>query len=193
MSHKFNVEHLDKLNDPKRLEILDLQTVCSHFGLQQDMTLVKIGTGTALFAEGFLNLLPEARCYALDIVPEMLEWIRNNRETYKAGRLIPMIMEESRTPLEDNIADFLFMISLHHELDEPVELLKECRRILKPGGNILIADWRKDSPDGPPVYHRIEPSLAISHLEASGFEDIAMFDGSKHLFCIRAMNSFSTK
>ena len=62
----------------------------------------------------------------------MIEWIRNNRET---GRLIPQVMDESRTPLQDDIADFLFMISLHHELDEPVELLKECRRILKPGGN----------------------------------------------------------
>ncbi len=188
MSHKFNVEHLSMLNDPKRLEILDLKKVCNHFGLQQDMTLVEIGTGTGLFAEAFLNLLPEARCYALDIVPEMLEWIKNNREIYREGRLIPLLMEESKTPLEDNIADFLFMISLHHELDEPVELLKDCRRILKPGGKILIADWRKDAPDGPPVHHRIEPSLAISHLEATGFEDIAMFAGSELLFCIGARN-----
>ena len=189
MSHKFNVEHLDKLNDPKRLEILDLKTVCSHFELQQDMTLVEIGTGTALFAEGLLNLLPQARCYALDIVPEMLEWIKNNRETFKSGRLIPQLMEESKTSLQDNTADFLFMISLHHELDEPVGLLKECRRILKPVGKILIADWRKDSPDGPPVHHRIEPELAVSHLEEAGFDDIAMFDGSKLLFCIEARNS----
>ena len=188
MSHKFNVEHLDKLNDPNRLEILDLQTVCSHFGLQRDMTLVEIGTGTGLFAEAFLNLLPEARCYALDIVPDMLEWIRSNRETYKTGRLIPQIMEESRTSLQDNIANFLFMISLHHELEEPVELLTDCRRILKPGGKIMIADWRKDAPDGPPVLHRIEPELAISHLEEAGFEDISMFDGSTFLFCIGAVS-----
>ncbi len=188
MSHKFNVEHLSMLNDPKRLEILDLQMVCSHFLLQKDMTLVEIGTGTGLFAEAFLNLLPEARCYALDIVPEMLEWLTNNRETYKSRRLIPQLMEESKTSLQDNIADFLFMISLHHELEEPVELLKDCRRVLKPGGKILIADWRKDATDGPPVHHRIEPEFAVSHLELAGFEDISMFDGSKLLFCIGAMN-----
>lgn len=189
MGHKFDIRHMERLNDPKRLELLELSTICCHFELQKDITLVEIGTGTAIFAEAFLNLLSEARCYALDIVPEMLEWIRNNRETYKSGRLIPQIMEESKTPLENNIADFLFMISLHHELDEPVELLKDARRILKSGGQILIADWRKDAVDGPPVHHRIESSLAVSHLEAAGFDDIATFDASTLLFCIGARRS----
>ena len=185
MSHKFNIEHLDRLNDPKRLELLDLAAICRRFGLQKDMTLVEIGTGTGLFAEAMLKLLPEARCYALDISPEMIEWIRKNRET---GRLIPEVMEESRTPLQDETADFLFMISLHHELAEPVELLKECRRILKPGGKVLIADWTKESLDGPPVEHRTDASTVISHLEMAGFKDIAEFEGLESLFCISATN-----
>ncbi|MEK7396550.1 MAG: class I SAM-dependent methyltransferase [Candidatus Poribacteria bacterium] len=186
--HKFDIRHIDILNDPKRLEILDLNTVCSHFHLQKDMTLIDIGTGTGLFAEAFLKLLPEACCYALDIRHEAIDWIRNSRETYKTGRLIPLLMDEAKTSLEDNIADFLFMITLHHELEEPVELMKECRRILKPDGKLLIADWTKDATDGPPRQHRIEPSMAISHLETAGFKDIAMFDASKSLFCIGATN-----
>ena len=53
--HKFDISHMDVLNDPKRLEILDLNTVYRHFNLRKDMTLVDIGTGTGLFAEAFLN------------------------------------------------------------------------------------------------------------------------------------------
>ncbi len=149
------------------------------------MTLVEIGTGTGLFAEAMLKLLPEARCYALDISVEMIEWIRRNRETV---RLIPQVMEESRTQLQDDTADFLFMISLHHELNEPVELLRECRRILKPGGKILVADWKKESIDGPPVEHRTDATTATTHLEKAGFRDIAEFEGSESLFCIGAEN-----
>jgi len=184
MSHKFNVEHLDRLNDPKRLELLDLAAICRRFGLQKDMTLVEIGTGTGLFAEAMLKLLSEARCYALDISAEMIEWIKENREI---GRLIPQVMAESRTQLQDDTADFLFMVSLHHELEEPVELLKECRRILKLGGKVLVADWTKESIDGPPMDHRIDASTAISHLEKAGFDGIARFDGSESLFCIGAI------
>jgi ubiquinone/menaquinone biosynthesis C-methylase UbiE len=186
--HKFDIRHIEILNNPKRLEIMDIQKVCSHFNLQNDMTLVDIGTGTGLFAEAFLKILPELRCYALDIKHEMIDWIKDNRETYKTGRLLPLLMDESKTPLGDNIADFVFMITLHHELEEPVELMKECSRILKPDGKLLIADWTKDAADGPPRHHRIEPSVAISHLEMAGFKDIAMFDASKSLFCIGARN-----
>jgi ubiquinone/menaquinone biosynthesis C-methylase UbiE len=188
MHHKFDIRHMDILNDPKRLEILNLKAVINHFNLQKDITLVDIGTGTGLFAEAFLKLLPEAKCYALDIMQEVIDWIKDNRETYKAGRLIAQLMYESRIPLEDNIADFLFMITLHHELEKPVELMKECSRILKPKGKLLIADWTKDALDGPPRHHRIEPLLAISHLELAGFKDIAVFHASKSLFCVGAKN-----
>lgn len=185
-SHKFNVKNMERLNNPKRLEILDLRKVCSHFKLRDQMVLIDVGTGTGLFAEAFLKLLPEARCYALDIQPKMVEWIRENRETYKAGRLIPMVMAEAKIPLEDNIADFLFMITLHHELDQPVELMRECHRVLKSGGRLLVADWKKEAEMGPPRGHRIDASVAISHLEMAGFKEIAAFDGSKSLFCIGA-------
>lgn len=190
MSHKFDITHIERLNNPKRLEILDLQKVISHFKLEGDIVLVDIGTGAGIFAETFLKLLPDARCYALDIRHEAIEWIKANRGTYKAGRLIPQLMEESKTPLEDGTADFVFMVTLHHELEEPVELMKECKRILKPGGNLLIADWRRDDTEagGAPHHHRVEPELAISHLKAAGFGDISVFDGSRRLFCIRATN-----
>lgn len=188
MAHKFDIRNIGMLNDPRRLELLDLQAVCDYFSLDKDISLVDIGTGTGLFAEAFLKLLPEAKCYALDIRQEAVDWIKGNREICKSGRLIPLLMQESKTPLDDNIADFVFMITLHHELEEPIKLMKECRRILKSGGKLLIADWKKDAEDGPPKHHRITPESAISDLEAAGFADIGMFDGSKRLFCIGARN-----
>ena len=42
--------------------------------------------------------------------------------------------------------------------------------------------------DGPPKDHRIDASVAVSHLEKAGFRDIAEFDGSESLFCIGAGN-----
>jgi hypothetical protein len=48
----------DRLNNPKRLDILDLQKVISHFKLEGDITLADIGTGAGIFAEAFLKLMP---------------------------------------------------------------------------------------------------------------------------------------
>ena len=30
-------------------------------------------------------------------------------------------------------------------------LMQECSRILKPGGGVLVADWKMESIDGPPI------------------------------------------
>jgi len=53
---------------------------------------------------------------------------------------------------------------------------------------VLVADWTKESIDGPPIAHRIDASAAISHFEKAGFRDIVEFDGSENLFCISATN-----
>lgn len=186
-NHKFDPRHVHSLEDPERLQIMDIRKVVEHFKLKGELILVDIGAGAGLFAEALLDILPGSVCYALDIEHKMIEWMINNRRTYKEGRLIPLLMEEARIPLDSKIADFILMISVYHELSKPVELMKECKRILKPLGNIFIADWTKEAPDGPPKRHRVDPSIVISHLERVGFEDISTFSASESLFCIGAV------
>ncbi|MFZ0243787.1 MAG: methyltransferase domain-containing protein, partial [Desulfobacterales bacterium] len=61
-------------------------------------------------------------------------------------------------PLDDRIADLVFMITLHHELDNPSLTVEEPYRILKPGGEIFIVDWKKiDMDEGPPEKIRCAP------------------------------------
>lgn len=190
-NHKFNPKNIHLLDDPKRLKILDIRRVIEHFELKENSVLVDIGTGAGLFAEAFLDILPGSICYALDIEQEMVDWIRNHRRTYKEGRLTPLLMEETQTPLDSEIADFIFMITVYHELNDPIALVRECKRILKLSGKIFIADWTMEAPDGPPKDHRIEPSLVFSHLGLAGFKDISTFSASESLFCIGAVKGAS--
>ena len=124
--HKFDPEHIDRLNDPKRLELLDVDKICDTLDLDQADILVEVGTGTGLFAEAFLKRLPRSVCYGLDISEPLVRWIEKNRSDFLEGRLKTRLMGESQVPLPENFADFVFMITLHHELEDPVVLLKEC-------------------------------------------------------------------
>lgn len=183
--HKFECSRIDKLNDPRRLDLLDLEAICRRFGLHGGETLVEVGAGTGFFSEALLDMLPGALCLALDVNPEMISWMENNRRTFEDGRLFPRLMKESEIPLDEGSGDFLFMIALHHELDEPDALLKECRRVLKPGRKIMIADWKKEAGGfGPPVKIRVEPATAVSQLESAGFKGVAVFDCSGAFFCV---------
>ena len=191
-AHKFDPKKLDRLNDPSRLALLYLDAVIQRFRLAEATVLADLGTGTGLYAEALLHRLPDARCHALDIEPRFLDWIRDNRPLAAAGRLVPTLMQESAMPLEPDSVDFLFMISLHHELDAPEALLADCRRVLRPGGGLLVADWDPDrmvDGQGPPKDHLLAPTVARDQLVEAGFESVQFFEASPRYYCLEAWNS----
>lgn len=184
--HKFNEKKIDKLNNPDRLNILNVSEVCKFFGLDEVRVMVEIGAGTGLFAEAFLYSIPESICYGLDISLAMLDWMSEHRVPRLNGRLEVGLMEESKIPLEDDFADLIFMITVHHELEEPVALLKDAYRVLKPGGKIMIADWRQDArPNDRDHFYEIEEIKL--HLQDAGFQEIREFTDSEKLNCIGAV------
>lgn len=53
-------------------------------------------------------------------------------------------------PLNDNSVDNIFLISAIHEIrryDEKVQFLKECRRVCRPNGNIIMVEHLRDFPN----------------------------------------------
>lgn len=53
-------------------------------------------------------------------------------------------------PLNENSVDNIFLISAIHEIrrhDEKVQLLKECRRVCKPNGNVIMVEHLRDIPN----------------------------------------------
>jgi len=182
---KFDPRKLQKLNNPQRLVDIPPASICSRLHLEHADVVVEIGAGTAFFSIAFLRELQPSTLYACDLSETMLEWIRENVTPGYPG-IIPVKNEESSIPLADGIADLVFMITLHHELDDPALMLSEAGRILKPGGKILVVDWKKkEMPEGPPVTIRCEPEQVGEQLSRSGFGDIRIFDDlPKHFLVV---------
>jgi ubiquinone/menaquinone biosynthesis C-methylase UbiE len=51
-------------------------------------------------------------------------------------------------PFDDNVFDFVLMVTTICFLEDPLQALKEIRRILRPAGKIIIGMLDKDSPLG---------------------------------------------
>jgi SAM-dependent methyltransferase len=53
-------------------------------------------------------------------------------------------------PLEDKTADIVFLLSAVHEIrshQEKIQFLKECNRICKPGGKVIMVEHLRDFPN----------------------------------------------
>ena len=170
---KFDLAKLERLNDPGRFDTLRPDVMWEALGCPTPEVIVEIGAGTGLFAARFAELAPEATVYAADIEPAMVEWMRNNRSEVAHGRIVPMLAEETRVPLRDATGDLVVMINLHHELAEPDATYAEAFRLLRPGGQLLLVDWRRaETPKGPPLSVRASASELVSFLRRAGFADV---------------------
>ncbi|HET6352260.1 MAG TPA: methyltransferase domain-containing protein [Coriobacteriia bacterium] len=185
---KFNLAKLERLNDPGRFDDLKPDVMWSALGAPSPSVIVEIGAGTGLFAERFAALAPAAVVYAADIEQTMVDWMRENRADVASGRLVPLLAEETRVPLDDGIADLVVMINLHHELVDADASYREASRLLKRGGQLLVADWAPvDSPKGPPKEIRIDTHAAVAFLESAGLVDVAAHEGLTYAWLVTAV------
>jgi SAM-dependent methyltransferase len=59
-------------------------------------------------------------------------------------------IKSNSIPLNDNSVDNIFLLSAIHEIrihEEKVHFLKECRRVCKPNGNVIMVEHLRDFPN----------------------------------------------
>ncbi len=185
---KFDPKKLHKLNDPDRLIDIPPDYIWDRLDIEKETpeVLVEIGAGTAFFCRAFLEHAEGATIYACDVSDVMLDWVRENVVPVHPG-IVPVKTGKDRVPLDDGIADLVYMINLHHELDTPSGTLAEAFRIMKPGAALFIADWKKkEMPDGPPEKIRCSAEKVKEQLINTGFQNVHIDNGLEKHFLITA-------
>jgi SAM-dependent methyltransferase len=184
---KFDIAKIARLDDEGRFGELDPEVMWNALGRPSPDGIVDIGAGTGLFARRFARLAPRSTVYAVDTEPAMLRWIADHEEPGSAGRVRGLLAEETCVPLDDETADLVVMINLHHELEDPLATYREALRILRPAGQLLVADWaRTDMKGGPPMEIRATGEELVGVLRRAGFEEIVVHEGSPRHHLITA-------
>ncbi len=148
-----------KLEDPARHRWLPSADVIARIGLKPGMTIADVGAGTGFFALPFARAVGDAgMVLAVDFQKEILEILGAKLSAPGAPKNVTRVEgEAARTTLHGATCDIVFMSNLWHELDDEPGVLREVRRLLRPGGRLAIVDWRGDvpPPPGPPAAHRV--------------------------------------
>ncbi|HCE66750.1 MAG: methyltransferase type 11 [Geobacteraceae bacterium GWC2_55_20] len=150
----------------------DPAIVLAMFGLDRGvMDLVEFGCGYGTFTLAAAGIAA-GTVHALDIEPEMVEVVRQKCDlagiTNVRAELRDFVAEG--TGLADNSMDAALLFNiLHHE--EPVALMKEALRVLKPDGMLAVIHWNYDptTPRGPAMEIRPRPEQCIEWGREAGF------------------------
>jgi SAM-dependent methyltransferase len=81
---------------------------------------------------------------------------RNTEPAIKRARKVSLTYPNTREiafnsiPLKDKTVDIVFLLSAVHEIrsqEEKIQFLKECHRICKPGGKVIMVEHLRDFPN----------------------------------------------
>jgi ubiquinone/menaquinone biosynthesis C-methylase UbiE len=170
---KFNVAHIERLNDEGRFEILPPEVMWHALGDPSPRVIVDIGAGTGLFSCRFADMAPAAEVFAVDTEATMVRWMLEHRPERLCERLHPMLGRETAVPLGSGEADLAVMINLHHELADPVASYREALRVLRTGAQLLVVDFAPGGDgDRPPQHLRASADSIAEMLHIAGFESV---------------------
>jgi ubiquinone/menaquinone biosynthesis C-methylase UbiE len=108
--------------------------------------IVDIGCGPGYLVEAISRRLPEVRIIGIDYAKEMVETAKrraaepdlSNKATFLEG-------DVGKIPLGNDSVDFVVSsLSLHH-WSSPIAGFTEIYRVLRPNGQLLLFDLRRDS------------------------------------------------
>ncbi|BBF43134.1 UbiE/COQ5 methyltransferase [Lachnospiraceae bacterium KM106-2] len=104
--------------------------------------LLDAGCGTGAVLALLKEKYPDKNYVGIDLSPKMIEVA--NRKNLKGVRFINGDCE--KLPFEDKSFDMITCSMSFHHYPNPEEFIKNCFRVLKPGGRLLIRDMTVHGP-----------------------------------------------
>ena len=171
---------MSKLFDPNKAAILrsddrlrwnNPAEIVAAVEITPGARVAEIGCGNGWFTfELERAVRPRGMVYALDMQTAMLQILETHRQNYE--RILMLPCAENEFDLDDGEVDVVFHANVLHECGEPIVHLREAARVLKPGGQLIVIEWKpgvgQDEP-GPRADYRLAPAQTREFAEAAGF------------------------
>ena len=136
-------------NPLRRKFIQNPEVIAERMHLNPGMIVVEIGPGKGSYTKAVAKRVsPAGKVYAVDISEEVIERLKARIEKEGITNIIPQIEDAYNFSFADQSVDRVYAIACLPEIPEPVRVLNECRRILKPSGLISLCELFLD-PDYP--------------------------------------------
>jgi len=142
--------------------------------LQPGMDVADVGAGTGFFTFLFVEAVgPAGKVYALDISRPFVRAIAERARREGRPNVIAVRNTDHSALLPARSVDLVFLADTYHHFEYPRDMLASLHAALRPGGEMVVVDFRKDPHIATPwvMRHvRAGKTQVIREIEAAGFE-----------------------
>jgi ubiquinone/menaquinone biosynthesis C-methylase UbiE len=146
-------------------------TALSVLKIAKGASVADIGAGSGFITERLSKRVgPTGKVFANDLQPQMLQLLAK-RLASKRIENVTLVQGALDDPkLAPASVDLEIMVDVYHEFSQPQAMLRHLREALKPGGRLVLLEYRKEDPAIPIRFeHKMSIAEAKMEVEAEGF------------------------
>jgi ubiquinone/menaquinone biosynthesis C-methylase UbiE len=183
----FGHEHAAWLEREGRAETERPDDVVAAMHLQNGAVVAEIGCGTGFFSRRLARAVgPLGKVYAEDIQPEMLDLLQKYATEDGDANIVTVLGGETDPRLPKGQMDWILLVDVYHEFQNPAPMLAKIREALRPGGHVALVEYRAEdhSADHLSPPHRMSVEQVLREWTPAGFELVERIETlpSQHLF-----------
>jgi|SRR5579862_7500923 len=148
-------------------------------GVKKGWTVADIGAGSGYMTVKLAKKVGATGVvYATDIQPAMIALLDRRIATARLTNVRSILGAVDDPKLPAGAIDMALMVDVYHELSQPQVMLRRIHESLKPGGRLILLEYRKEDPSIPiRPEHKMSVGEAKMELEAEGFTLNRVDDG----------------
>jgi len=163
--------YIGALEDPKRDAYQKPHEVIHALNLKSGEVIADIGAGSGYFTFHLARHVGDkGKVYAVDVSPDMILHINRRIRELKAINIVTLLADPDDPLLPDRSVNRFFFSDSWHHIENQSKYLSLMKRMLKPGGEIVMIDFhKKELPVGPPMQMKIAREDLIKQLDGNGY------------------------
>lgn len=163
---------LSIFEDPKRDEKLQVGRVMDVLKIREGSAVADIGAGSGWFAvRAARRAGTSGAVFAVEINPEYVAHIERRARDENLPQVRAVLGREDDTALPAASVDAVLILKTYHEIAEPVRLMRNLRKSLRPGALVGIIDRAGRGDD-----HGLDAAKVIAEVERAGYALVEQHD-----------------
>jgi SAM-dependent methyltransferase len=171
IAHMMGPGGIDWLNRTEREEEENVTHAIDSMKLRPGMVVADIGAGSGYYSFKMAKKLGHGKVYGVEVQDEMIKALQSEKEKLK-DNVVEIIKGDSvNVNLPKASVDLAIMVDVYHELEYPQEIIQSLKKALKPGGKILLIEYKGEDPSIPiKPLHKMTVAQANKEMLANGLK-----------------------
>ena len=161
----------DWLVRPERESEEHPEQALDALGLKRGAVVADIGAGIGYYTWRIAERVgPGGTVYGEDIQPDMLDGLKKTVQAHRLTNVRAVLGTVQDPNLPANSLDLALLVDVYHEFSEPQKMLDRIRDSLKPGGRLVLLEYRAEDPEVPILpEHKMTLKQVRAEVEPEGF------------------------